>query len=55
MRDPKDKLIPRKSDQRAKTAAEEYRERLDREDMERRWNLEAIDCILAECGRIARN
>jgi hypothetical protein len=49
MRDPKDKSIPRKSDQGAKTAAEEYRERLDREDMERRWNLEALDCILAEC------
>jgi hypothetical protein len=49
MKDPKDKLISRKSDQAAKTAAKEYRERLDREDMERRWGLEALDCILAEC------
>jgi hypothetical protein len=49
MREPKDKLISDDSDQLAKTAAEEYRERLDREDLERRWNLEALDCILTEC------
>jgi len=48
MKDPKDKLIPRKIDDGLKTAAEEYRERLDREDLERRWNLEALDCIFNE-------
>jgi hypothetical protein len=49
MKEPKDKLITRKKAQRSKTAAEEYRERLNREDMERRWTLEALDCILNEC------
>jgi hypothetical protein len=51
MSDTEDKLIFRKSDQGSKTAAEEYRERMDREDMERRWNLEALDCILTESER----
>jgi hypothetical protein len=50
MRDTKDKLIPENSEQEpTKTTAEEYRERLDREHLERRWNLEAVDCILDEC------
>ena len=49
MKDLKDKSIPGKNDPRSKTTAEEYRERLHREDMERRWALEALDCILNEC------
>jgi hypothetical protein len=48
MKDPKDKLIPHQTDNGLKSAAEEYRERLDRENMERRWNLEALDCIFSE-------
>jgi hypothetical protein len=47
MKDTKDKLIPANSEQRSKTV-EEYRERLNREDMERRWNLEALDSIITE-------
>jgi hypothetical protein len=48
MRDTKDKSIPGNREQEPKTTPEEYRERLDREEMERRWNLEALDCILTE-------
>ena len=48
MRDRKEKLVRRKSDSWSKTLAQEYRERLNREEMERRWNLEALDCILTE-------
>jgi hypothetical protein len=32
----------------AKTFAEEYRERLNREDLERRWQLEALDHLFTE-------
>lgn len=48
MKDTKDKLIPANSERRSKTTVEEYRERLNREDMERRWNLEVLDYILTE-------
>jgi hypothetical protein len=48
MRDTEDKLIPGRSEQRPKTTAEDHRERLDREGTERRWHLEALDCILNE-------
>jgi hypothetical protein len=48
MKDTKDKLIPANSEQRFKTTVEKYRERLNREDMERRWNLEALDSIITE-------
>ena len=48
MRDTKDKLIDSNQEQGFKTTGEEYRERLEREEMERRWNLEALDCILSE-------
>ncbi len=49
MKNRKDKSILAGNDQRSKMAAQEYRERLEREDMERRWILEAFDCILNEC------
>ena len=48
MKDTKDKLIDSNHGQGFKTTGEEYRERLEREEMERRWNLEALDCILTE-------
>lgn len=32
-----------------KTFIEEFRERLDREDLERSWKLEAMDHLLTEC------
>jgi hypothetical protein len=32
----------------SKTFAEEYRERLNREDLERSWKLEALDCLFTE-------
>ena len=48
MKDTKDKLIDNNQEQGFKTTGEEYRERLEREEMERRWNLEALDCILSE-------
>lgn len=51
MRDTEDKLIFLNTNQGSNTAAEEYRERLDREDLERRWNLEALDCILTESNQ----
>lgn len=44
----KDKLIPGNSERRSNTTVEEYRERLSREDMERRWNLKALDYIFTE-------
>jgi hypothetical protein len=31
-----------------KSFAEEYRERLNREDLERRWKLEALDLLFTE-------
>lgn len=31
-----------------KTRVEEFRERLNREDLERRWQLEALDCLFTE-------
>lgn len=33
---------------KAKTFVEEFRERLTREDLERRWKLEALDHLFAE-------
>jgi hypothetical protein len=48
MKDTKDKLIDSNHGQGFKTTREGYRERLEREEMERRWNLEALDCILSE-------
>jgi hypothetical protein len=35
-------------DEKTKTFAEEYRERLSREDLERRWKLEALDHLFSE-------
>jgi hypothetical protein len=32
----------------SKTFIEEYRERLNREDLERLWKLEALDCLFTE-------
>jgi hypothetical protein len=32
-----------------KTSVEEFRVRLHREDMERRWKLEALDAMFTEC------
>lgn len=32
----------------AKSFADEYRERLNREDLERRWKLEALDLLFSE-------
>lgn len=49
MKDPKDKVIPAKIAKGCRLTPEEYRERLNREDMERHWHLEAIDHILSEC------
>jgi hypothetical protein len=48
MKDTKDKLIDSNYGQGFKTTGEKYRERLEREEMERRCNLEALDCILCE-------
>ena len=48
MKDKKDKLIRLDSERRFKTTVEKYRERFAREDLERRWNLEALDSILTE-------
>jgi hypothetical protein len=48
MKDTKDKLIDSNHGQEFKTIGEGYRERLEREEMERRWNLEVLDCILSE-------
>jgi hypothetical protein len=33
---------------KTKTFAEEFRERLDREDLERRWKMEALDHLFSE-------
>ena len=42
-------MIPENDEQGSKTTAKDYRERLDREEMERSWNSETLDCILSEC------
>ena len=36
------------SKKQTKTRVEEFRERLDREDLERRWQLEALDHLFTE-------
>ncbi|MHB8503761.1 MAG: hypothetical protein ACYDCG_08585 [Candidatus Acidiferrales bacterium] len=36
------------SKKESKTFVEEFRERLNREDLERRWKLEALDCLFTE-------
>lgn len=38
-----------------KSFAEEFRERLDREDLERRWKLEALDFLFSETHNDADN
>jgi hypothetical protein len=48
MKDKKDKLIDSNRGPGFQTTGEGYRERLEREERERRWNLEALDCILSE-------
>jgi hypothetical protein len=48
MKDKNDKFIDSNHGQGFKTTGERYRERLEREERERRWNLEALDCILSE-------
>jgi hypothetical protein len=36
------------SNKDSNTFIEEYRERLNREDLERSWKLEALDCLFTE-------
>ena len=38
------------SKKRPKIPVEEFRERLDREDLERSWKLEALDSMFADSG-----
>lgn len=38
----------KKNNQESMTLVEEFRERLNREDLERRWRLEALDCFFTE-------
>ena len=44
----KDKLIIGSNEQSSTTTTEEYRERLEREELERLWQLEALDSLLNE-------
>jgi hypothetical protein len=38
----------KRNDKESKTRVEEFRERLNREDLERRWQLEALDHLFTE-------